>query len=120
MRAVVIFRGGLEMYSTIICLHPTCEKWSSDIGWVMHEISITHWQDRSRSDMKCLPAKKIRGKKLRSLVRPNATWRGKRTISGAFKGGSHGQTKNASRNRSEEHTSELQSPMYLVCRLLLE
>src|ERR1017187_4540606 len=26
----------------------------------------------------------------------------------------------ASSNRSEEHTSELQSPMYLVCRLLLE
>src|SRR5437762_5857172 len=26
----------------------------------------------------------------------------------------------ASQNRSEEHTSELQSPMYLVCRLLLE
>src|SRR5437762_7108035 len=23
-------------------------------------------------------------------------------------------------NRSEEHTSELQSPMYIVCRLLLE
>src|SRR5258708_12298239 len=29
-------------------------------------------------------------------------------------------TKNASRNRSEEHTSELQSPDHLVCRLLLE
>src|SRR5437879_8790048 len=27
---------------------------------------------------------------------------------------------NHSRVRSEEHTSELQSPMYLVCRLLLE
>src|SRR5437764_9138290 len=26
----------------------------------------------------------------------------------------------ALRRRSEEHTSELQSPMYLVCRLLLE
>src|SRR5437762_10890396 len=26
----------------------------------------------------------------------------------------------AIRGRSEEHTSELQSPMYLVCRLLLE
>src|SRR5437879_11036184 len=26
----------------------------------------------------------------------------------------------AGRSRSEEHTSELQSPMYLVCRLLLE
>src|SRR5437879_11566090 len=26
----------------------------------------------------------------------------------------------AKRARSEEHTSELQSPMYLVCRLLLE
>src|SRR5437764_11756558 len=28
--------------------------------------------------------------------------------------------KNPLRVRSEEHTSELQSPMYLVCRLLLE
>src|SRR5436189_4355870 len=28
--------------------------------------------------------------------------------------------RNFSRVRSEEHTSELQSPMYLVCRLLLE
>src|SRR5437762_8984403 len=27
---------------------------------------------------------------------------------------------NAATARSEEHTSELQSPMYLVCRLLLE
>src|SRR5437764_11444326 len=27
---------------------------------------------------------------------------------------------NGSASRSEEHTSELQSPMYLVCRLLLE
>src|SRR5437764_9360075 len=26
----------------------------------------------------------------------------------------------ATNSRSEEHTSELQSPMYLVCRLLLE
>src|SRR5437879_10662810 len=26
----------------------------------------------------------------------------------------------STRDRSEEHTSELQSPMYLVCRLLLE
>src|SRR5437879_11483723 len=26
----------------------------------------------------------------------------------------------SARSRSEEHTSELQSPMYLVCRLLLE
>src|SRR5437762_11317154 len=28
--------------------------------------------------------------------------------------------RHAERRRSEEHTSELQSPMYLVCRLLLE
>src|SRR5437762_4859116 len=31
-----------------------------------------------------------------------------------------GQTPNMAEIRSEEHTSELQSPMYLVCRLLLE
>src|SRR5437762_10496222 len=30
------------------------------------------------------------------------------------------QFRRAKSNRSEEHTSELQSPMYLVCRLLLE
>src|SRR5437879_11461638 len=45
--------------------------------------------------------------------------------------GDHAQTKEMERDddstssrpssvRSEEHTSELQSPMYLVCRLLLE
>src|SRR5437762_11404176 len=31
-----------------------------------------------------------------------------------------GVSRTAPRRRSEEHTSELQSPMYLVCRLLLE
>src|SRR5437879_1328299 len=31
-----------------------------------------------------------------------------------------GRQSNNTRQRSEEHTSELQSPMYLVCRLLLE
>ena len=30
------------------------------------------------------------------------------------------QERMAKFDRSEEHTSELQSPMYLVCRLLLE
>src|SRR5437879_9003903 len=30
------------------------------------------------------------------------------------------QTISSKASRSEEHTSELQSPMYLVCRLLLE
>src|SRR5437879_12894343 len=35
-------------------------------------------------------------------------------------GGRHGVDGHGHRRRSEEHTSELQSPMYLVCRLLLE
>src|SRR5437762_7827031 len=35
-------------------------------------------------------------------------------------GGVGPQIADAARGRSEEHTSELQSPMYLVCRLLLE
>src|SRR5437763_11934610 len=34
--------------------------------------------------------------------------------------GTIGRTEGVSVERSEEHTSELQSPMYLVCRLLLE
>src|SRR5437764_2949436 len=35
-------------------------------------------------------------------------------------GADHAGRRRAQRGRSEEHTSELQSPMYLVCRLLLE
>src|SRR5437762_13684691 len=34
--------------------------------------------------------------------------------------GAGSKTQQEGRSRSEEHTSELQSPMYLVCRLLLE
>src|ERR1017187_1604850 len=34
--------------------------------------------------------------------------------------GASGKCRSAPCGRSEEHTSELQSPMYLVCRLLLE
>src|SRR5437762_9611318 len=39
----------------------------------------------------------------------------------AARAGNHGCSLNGPcGTRSEEHTSELQSPMYLVCRLLLE
>src|ERR1017187_10608910 len=43
--------------------------------------------------------------------------------SGGFRCGMHHQSEDQGEDgvdRSEEHTSELQSPMYLVCRLLLE
>src|SRR5437763_10503620 len=40
--------------------------------------------------------------------------------SGACVGGPCGRLVTNIVSRSEEHTSELQSPMYLVCRLLLE
>src|SRR5437763_13491404 len=52
-----------------------------------------------------------------------------RSVSRAWTPGSSGHRRTARRHsstspvtpsRSEEHTSELQSPMYLVCRLLLE
>src|SRR5437879_10876196 len=42
-----------------------------------------------------------------------------RTITGTWRSTSWGSG-TPCRCRSEEHTSELQSPMYLVCRLLLE
>src|SRR5437762_11283084 len=43
-----------------------------------------------------------------------------RTIPRARRGRSAHRPGATRRTRSEEHTSELQSPMYLVCRLLLE
>src|ERR1017187_863859 len=41
-----------------------------------------------------------------------------RAETGVERGGAHNDAVRV--QRSEEHTSELQSPMYLVCRLLLE
>src|SRR5436189_4441827 len=49
--------------------------------------------------------------------------RGERRAHGTVDGADHaecGERIGGHRARSEEHTSELQSPMYLVCRLLLE
>src|SRR5437764_10701447 len=46
---------------------------------------------------------------------------GPRTVPARLPGPGRGAAAGAGRvPRSEEHTSELQSPMYLVCRLLLE
>src|SRR5207237_9602828 len=52
--------------------------------------------------------------KLSAPERHTATWSGKTTSSGCTPSAS------AARTRSEEHTSELQSHLNLVCRLLLE
>src|SRR5437763_2761614 len=46
---------------------------------------------------------------------PYGSW-GTAATAASISAGSNGR----SPRRSEEHTSELQSPMYLVCRLLLE
>src|SRR5437879_8067300 len=42
------------------------------------------------------------------------------TLDGLARRDTSGADVRAAPTRSEEHTSELQSPMYLVCRLLLE
>src|SRR5690348_18107025 len=44
----------------------------------------------------------------------------KRLKPGDFLGGEKDIAARAAMSRSEEHTSELQSPVHLVCRLLLE
>src|SRR5436189_4125208 len=46
--------------------------------------------------------------------------RASRTAPARAPGAPRSRTARRTRIRSEEHTSELQSPMYLVCRLLLE
>src|SRR5438445_9819857 len=45
---------------------------------------------------------------------------GRRAPRGGCRGGTGGGWIGVKRRRSEEHTSELQSRQYLVCRLLLE
>src|SRR5256885_10711077 len=53
-----------------------------------------------------------------TLFRSVHVWRAHRGQSGNQRGGSHAWEIHQA--RSEEHTSELQSPCNLVCRLLLE
>src|SRR5437763_7848275 len=64
-----------------------------------------------------------------TLFRSRRRWRGGRARSGAgpprrprtrLRAAVPSGQARRHRRRSEEHTSELQSPMYLVCRLLLE
>src|SRR5437762_11413978 len=61
-----------------------------------------------------------------SILLPGNNWRGSPTGSNPVFAQNCGTSLSARSNvsetpsRSEEHTSELQSPMYLVCRLLLE
>src|SRR3712207_8220154 len=55
------------------------------------------------------------------VVRPGpVTERTRRRVGAPPTAGTDGRCSSSSRTRSEEHTSELQSRQYLVCRLLLE
>src|SRR5437762_13603926 len=56
----------------------------------------------------------------RSTLFPYTTLFRSRPATGAAPCRSRNTPRPAPAPRSEEHTSELQSPMYLVCRLLLE
>src|SRR3712207_6856407 len=51
---------------------------------------------------------------------PHSCARSTRTAAGHGSSSSRSSASTASSSRSEEHTSELQSRQYLVCRLLLE
>src|SRR5687768_17958534 len=55
----------------------------------------------------------------RAERRPVRASAGRRTLARG-RGIARGATRTPSRDRSEEHTSELQSRLHLVCRLLLE
>src|SRR3712207_9015493 len=71
---------------------------------------------RSRSPASGTPARRARGRRARGRSRP-----GSRRVSGMDDDQAvldHVADRVA--DRSEEHTSELQSRQYLVCRLLLE
>src|SRR5256885_8638281 len=63
----------------------------------------------------------VDGKPVRSCVTPlSAVERKEVTTIEGFSGPAASKTSKAVQARSEEHTSELQSPCNLVCRLLLE
>src|SRR5437763_5693596 len=73
----------------------------------VHSRAINSFPTRRSSDLASLRMDRARRR---------AAQRGRPRL-GPVRGG---QDAGDGRRRSEEHTSELQSPMYLVCRLLLE
>src|SRR5207244_10411971 len=91
-------------------LHSFPTRRSSDLG--CSESPTTSWSGERRARPTTPPHW------------PASSGRGSRSRSSAMAGRSTGPQRTSSRTgsprRSEEHTSELQSPDHLVCRLLLE
>src|SRR5437879_7659290 len=82
-------------------LHAFPTRRSSDLDRANHQQS----RNRRRIDARCVPRCLAKSVDVRS--------------GGRFRRRMDHES-GALQSRSEEHTSELQSPMYLVCRLLLE
>src|SRR5437764_6321169 len=87
-------------------LHSFPTRRSSDLDRVSHYMYFIREERRSRMYFRnCSPK--------------TSFWKNWKPLTEASR---HNKYENTSAciERSEEHTSELQSPMYLVCRLLLE
>src|SRR2546426_5878209 len=88
------------------------------------------WSHASRPNayqLAWLKSEPVQSRSVPTLATPAMPWIAFATVEpgpwayvSAWKTSSHSGARNARRLRSEEHTSELQSPCNLVCRLLLE
>src|SRR5256884_2969888 len=94
-----------------VLLHPTDVAKQSvkrSQEWAWREVEISR---RCRQDDRRRAGQRARGWRQNDDVRPGTTGEGGRV---------HGGCVEWPPSRSEEHTSELQSRLHLVCRLLLE
>src|SRR5437763_1790751 len=83
--------------------------------WPQHHVDVLHAQRRERVDSGVDDAgRRPEGPGLANALRPERVHRRRRACRGELEV----RQVAGPRDRSEEHTSELQSPMYLVCRLL--
>src|SRR3712207_7373208 len=76
-------------------------------------------QQRVTSSHQRQDAARAHGAGLEAVLRADGRQRGERREQLERRGGDEGARADVVRRRSEEHTSELQSRQYLVCRLLL-
>src|SRR5437762_11396068 len=79
---------------------------------------ITTCERCTRNKLKAGKSRSRRSKSRKGQVSMMLTWLWSKSTSRNWKKPRRGTANKP--DRSEEHTSELQSPMYLVCRLLLE
>src|SRR3989449_150211 len=106
-----------DSFATFVTSHDTTVRsHKSRKGILLHHIARSN-RDLFEQNGECLPARRVSRHRVDHGPERLERYHGPRRLPGDDR---NGELLEAAHGRSEEHTSELQSRLHLVCRLLLE